>query len=138
MPGFKFTVSGMRRCFRRALPSVVALSLSLMPFAANAEPLCDTDKVLEQLPPLPNGCHKERIRASGELTFGIMRTPEGLGLRAWQRQVVTLYGERYQDWESAACKRVVCVRASMAGSRRCTFSGFPCSREVDKGLVASL
>jgi hypothetical protein len=117
---------------------MVALYLGSSPLASYAEVLCKTDQAKDYLPPLPRGCHKERITASGELSFGILRTAEGLGLRAWQRQVVSLYGERYQDWGSAACKHVVCLRASMAASRRCTFSAFPCSNDVDKRQVEAL
>jgi peptidoglycan hydrolase-like protein with peptidoglycan-binding domain len=37
-----------------------------------------------------------------------------------------------------ACRKVLCVRGSIAGSHRCTISGFPCAADMndtDKGIV---
>jgi hypothetical protein len=69
-----------------------------------------------------------RIQASGRLTFGIARSAESLALKAWRNQVVYMYGERYLDWNKAACKEVICGPGSITGTRRCTYSAFPCPR----------
>jgi Putative peptidoglycan binding domain len=99
---------------------------------------CAAREAAELLPPLPTGCHKERITAAGEQTLGIVRSAEHLGRKAWQRQVVDKYGERFQQWENAACRAIECVPGSLAGSRRCTYSAYACSPEVDTRVLADL
>ncbi len=99
---------------------------------------CASPGAGEALPPLPSGCHKERITAAGEQTLGIIRSAEHLGRKAWQREVITKYGERFQQWEFAACPKIECVPGAIAGSRRCTYSAFACSPEVDQRQLADL
>ncbi len=107
-----------------------------LPFpAAQAGTACGSEAVLEYL---PRGCKRQRLQATGGLTFGIVRSAGGRARRAWQRQVVFLFGERYQDWEMAACKKVFCTRATFAGSRRCTYSAFPCAQDTDPEALAAL
>ncbi len=52
--------------------------------------------------------------------------------------MIFFFGERYLDWEKAACKKVFCVRASFAGSRRCNYSAFPCASDTDPAALAAL
>jgi Putative peptidoglycan binding domain len=107
-----------------------------VPFpAAHAGTACESEAVLKYL---PRGCQRQRIQATGGLTFGVVRSAGGRARRAWQRQVVFLFGERYQDWEMAACKKVFCTRATFAGSRRCTYSAFPCAQDTDPEALAAL
>jgi hypothetical protein len=99
---------------------------------------CSSPDAAEALPPLPSGCHKERITAAGEQTAGIIRSAEHLGRKAWMREAITKYGERFQQWENAACPKVECVPGSISGYRRCTYSAFACSPEVDQRQLADL
>jgi hypothetical protein len=96
---------------------------------------CNSPEVVDLL---PRACHRQRIEASGILTFNILRRANTLGLRAWQREVITKYGERFQQWEHAACQKIECVSGAVAGSCRCTFAAFPCSPDVDAREVADL
>lgn len=92
----------------------------------------------EMLPPLPAGCHKERITAAGEQTLGIVRSADYLARKAWQRQAIEKYGERFQRWDVAACRTVECGPGSIAGYKRCTYSAFACSPDVDVKALADL
>jgi hypothetical protein len=133
----------------RFLAALLA-TLLLLPLAAfagdvpiceqqgNQECVCASREAAELLPPLPAGCHKERIAASGDQSFGVVRSAEHLGRKAWQREVITKYGERFQQWENAACPKVECVAGGIAGTRRCTYSGYACSPEVDIKALADL
>jgi hypothetical protein len=106
--------------------------------AARAGSLCESSAVEDYLPPPPHGCERKRIEAAGNLSFGIIRSAEKLGLKAWQHQVLMRFGERFQDWKNAACKKVECSAAVMEGSRRCLYSAFPCSPEVDRAVLEKL
>ncbi len=132
----------------RYVAALLALVL-LPPLAASAAdvPICDggdqrcacaSREAAEMLPPLPTGCHKELITAAGEQSLGVIRSAEHLGRKAWQRQVVDKYGERFQQWENAACRKTECIPGSLAGSRRCTYSGYACSPEVDIKVLTDL
>ncbi len=119
--------------------AAVFLVSSGLPFpAALAETACESEAVLEYLPSLPRGCHKQRISAAGALSFGVVQSPERLARKAWEHQVIFFFGERYLDWEKAACKKVFCVRASFAGSRRCSYSAFPCASDTDPAALEAL
>jgi Putative peptidoglycan binding domain len=124
----------------RTAPAIGILLCSSCCFqSSNAETICESASVKEYLPPLPRGCQKERIEATGGLSFGVIHSAENLAWRAWQRQVLTNYGELYLDWRNAACKKVLCVHASFGhGSRRCTASAFPCAADVDHTALESL
>ncbi len=128
----------MKLRIRAAAAAGLALGLGLAPPASNAESVCDSAAVLEYLPPLPRGCQRQRIQATGALSFGIVQSAGSHARHAWERQVITLYGERYMDWNKAACKKVFCVEATFAGSRRCTYSGFPCSTDAEAAAVEAL
>ena len=128
----------MKLRFKTALVAVFLLGLGLLSPTSRAETACDSAAVQDYLPPLPRGCQRQRIEAAGGLSFGIVLSPEGRARRAWQRQALTLFGERYGDWEKAACKKVYCVRASYAGSRRCVYSAFPCAADTDRAALESL
>jgi hypothetical protein len=118
--------------------AVFLLSPGLPIPAAHAETACESEDVLKYLPPGPRGCQTQRIQATGALTFGVVQSPGRIARKAWQRQVVFFFGERYQDWEKAACKKELCVRATFAGSRRCTYSAFPCASDTDPAALAAL
>ncbi len=105
---------------------------------SRAETICESAAVRDYLPPLPRGCQRERIEASGPVSFGILRSAEKLAMKAWQRQVLTQYGERFLDWDNAACKKTMCIHASFAGSRRCTISAFPCAADADHAALEAL
>jgi hypothetical protein len=72
------------------------------------------------------------------MTFGVVQSPERLARKAWEHQVIFFFGERYLDWEKAACKKVFCVHASFAGSRRCHYSAFPCASDADPAALEAL
>jgi len=80
---------------------------------------------------LPEGCKHERITAAGEQTLGVVRSKHYLARKAWQRQVIDKYGERFQQWEHAACRTVECGPGSISGYSRCTYSAFPCAPDVN-------
>jgi hypothetical protein len=82
------------------------------------------------LPELPKGCQRERIQASGELSFNVLRKASKIAEAAWQREVITKYGERFQDLTYAACKNVLCVKGAVSGTERCTISAFPCASDM--------
>ena len=128
----------MKLRFRGAPVAVLLLSLSWLSPTAHAETACDSAAVQEYLPPLPRGCQKQRISAAGGMTFGVVQSPERLARKAWEHQVIFFFGERYLDWEKAACKKVFCVHASFAGSRRCHYSAFPCASDTDPAALAAL
>ena len=89
---------------------------------------CEDPKVFDRLPRLPDGCQRERISASGGLRPG-----EGLARRSaeseWKRQVITKYGERFQNFDNAACRRSECVPGAISGLTRCTVTAIPCARK---------
>ena len=102
----------MKLRFRGAPVAALLLSLSWLSPTAHAETACESEAAQEYLPPLPRGCQKQRISAAGGMTFGVVQSPERLTRKAWEHQVIFFFGERYLDWEKAACKKVFCVQAS--------------------------
>ncbi len=128
----------MKLRYWMAFAAVSLLSPGLPFLAAHAETACESKSVLDYLPPLPRGCQKQRISATGGMTYGVVLSAGGRAKRAWRRQVLFFFGERYLDWEKAACKKVLCVRATFAGSRRCTYSAFPCASDADPEALAAL
>jgi Putative peptidoglycan binding domain len=128
----------MRSRFRPVPAAVFLLALALFCTGLHAGTVCDSPDVIKYLPPLPAGCHIQRIEATGGLSFGIVLSPERRAEAAWRRQVVFFFGERYQDWKKAACKKVFCVHPLIAGSRRCTYSAFPCASDTDAKLLEAL
>ncbi len=118
--------------------SVFAADIYICERSGDRSCTCASPTAPDSLPPLPAGCHKERIQAAGEQTFGIIRSAEHLGRKAWQREVITKYGERFQQWENAACPAVECVASGNAGERRCTYSAFACTPDVDQRALADL
>jgi hypothetical protein len=97
--------------------------------AAQAQILCDNQGFAERLPPPPQGCHRERISASGNerpSTFWARRS----ALDHWQDQILTKFGERFGRWENAACPREECVPAALPGFTRCTLTAYACSTRV--------
>lgn len=128
----------MKLRFGMASVAVFFLGLGLISPASSAETACDSAAVLNYLPALPRGCQRQRIEATGALSFGIVQSAGGHAQKAWERQVLTFFGERYRDWKKAACKKVYCVHASFAGSRRCTYSAFPCASDADADVVEGL
>ena len=128
----------MKLRFGAAVAAVLMLIAGLLSPAARAGTACESEAAQEYLPPLPRGCHKQRISAAGGMTFGVVQSPERLARKAWERQVLVFFGERYLDWEMAACKKVFCVHASFAGSRRCHYSAFPCASDTDPAALERL
>ena len=90
------------------------------------------------LPELPKGCQRERIQASGELSFNVFRKAASIAEAAWQREVITKYGERFQDLKYAACKNVLCVKGAVSGTERCTISAFPCASDMGEPARAQV
>lgn len=91
-----------------------------------AQVSCDSPKIVDKLPKLPDGCQKERISAAGNerpTFFWARRSVED----HWQDQVLNKYGERFAVPTNAACVRQECVPSAIPGFTRCTFSGFPCA-----------
>lgn len=124
--------------FRLLLPIA---ALSIFPALSQAQSLCDPgglEQEMELRNQLPASCHKERLQASGRVSFNIINSAEKIANAAWRREAVTKYGERYADPKFMACRKVLCVRGSIAGSHRCTISGFPCAADMndtDKGII---
>ena len=90
------------------------------------EAQCNDPKLLDKLPPLPGGCQRERINATGG-----MRPTTGLALgsaeKEWRREVVTKYGERFLNLQYAVCQKTECVPAAISGLKRCSVSAIPCA-----------
>ncbi|MGA7325797.1 MAG: hypothetical protein WBX25_15240, partial [Rhodomicrobium sp.] len=76
---------------------------------------------------IPANCQRELVSASSSASFGIIRSAEELAERAWARQARAKFGDRYATLRRAACRQLLCFQASVAGTRRCQVSGFPCS-----------
>jgi hypothetical protein len=121
---------------------VLAASVTLGSYGAtsSAAPLCDgpPPAIWPFLPELPKGCQKERLQASGELSFNVFRKAEKIAEAAWQREVITKYGERFQDLRFAACKNVLCVKGAVSGTERCTISAFPCAADMGEPARAQV
>jgi len=107
---------------------------------SSAAPLCDgpPPAIWPFLPELPKGCQKERIQASGELSFNVFRKATSIAEASWQREVITKYGERFQDLRFAACKSVLCVKGAVSGTERCTISAFPCASDMGEPARAQI
>ncbi len=121
-----------------ALAASVAFGGSFTP--SGAAPICDgpPPAVWPYLPELPRGCQRERIQASGELSFNVFRKAASIAEAAWQREVITKYGERFQDLRFAACKNVLCVKGAVSGTERCTISAFPCASDMGEPQKAQV
>jgi Putative peptidoglycan binding domain len=121
---------------------VLAASVTFGSYAApsSAAPLCDgpPPAIWSFLPELPKGCQKERIQASGELSFNVFRKAASIAEASWQREVITKYGERFQDLRFAACKNVLCVKGAVSGTERCTISAFPCASDMGEPARAQV
>jgi hypothetical protein len=128
----------MKLRFGTAAIAAFLLGHGMLAMPSNAETACGSAAVLDYLPPLPRGCQRQRIEATGGLSFGIVLSAGGKARKAWERQALTFFGERYGDWKKAACKKVYCVHASFAGSRRCIYSGFPCASDMDRDALEAL
>ena len=89
-------------------------------------------------PELPPACKHDRITAAGEQTLGVIRSKHYLARKAWQRQVIDKFGERFQQWEKAACPKTECGPGSIAGYMRCEYSAYPCSPDADKVVIDTL
>jgi hypothetical protein len=122
----------------RLLPVAV---ISMFPALSYAQSLCEPGGVEQELElrrALPPSCQKERLQASGRVSFNIVHSAEKIANEAWRREAVTKYGERFAEVRYMACKRVLCVRGSIAGTQRCTIAGFPCAADMndqEKALV---
>ena len=87
-------------------------------------------------PPLPAGCQRERIQASGKIAWF---RPHQIGKAAWEAQAKTRFGERFADFKQAACVHEECVKAGEVGvGTRCTYSAFPCSPDVTPAQLNAL
>jgi hypothetical protein len=124
--------------FRLLLPIA---AMSIFPAFSQAQSLCDPgglEQEMELRKQLPASCQKERLQASGRVSFNIINSAEKIANEAWRREAVTKYGERFADPKYMACRKVLCVRGSIAGTHRCTIAGFPCAADmtdVDKGII---
>src|SRR3974377_532090 len=119
----------------RMLPVMaIAAACSVFPALLHAQSLCDPgslDQEMELRRSLPQACQKERTQASGRGGFNIINSAEKIANEAWRRESVTKYGERFSEVKYMACRRVLCVRGSIAGTTRCTISGFPCAADMN-------
>ena len=120
----------------------LAASATLAGYSApsSAAPVCDgpPPAVWPYLPELPKGCQRERIQASGELSFNVFRKAASIAEASWQREVLTKYGERFQDLKFAACKNVLCVKGAVSGTERCTISAYPCASDMGEPQKAQV
>ncbi len=125
----------------RLLPAV-AMTAAFGISAAHADRLCEAPPpaVAKFLPPLPKGCHGKRIEASGALAYRKGADREK-AIAAWKREVISQFGERFQDVTVAACYEERCGSGSVSGFSRCTISAFPCASDMseeDKEAVKRL
>ncbi len=124
--------------FRLLLPIA---AMSIFPALSQVQSLCDPGGLEQEMSlrgQLPAACQKERLQASGRVSFNIINSAEKIANEAWRREAVTKYGERFADTKYMACRKVLCVRGSISGTHRCTISGFPCAADmsdVDKGII---
>ncbi|MBU2580701.1 MAG: peptidoglycan-binding protein [Alphaproteobacteria bacterium] len=103
-----------------------AMAVAFIPLsAAQAQDSCD---VKEYAGP-PDGCHEELITASGRLRPFENAFPSARvsARKAWERQALTKFGERFKVWDNAVCAKTECVPGSIAGMKRCTYSGYACA-----------
>ncbi len=123
----------------RLLPVAV---ISIIPSLSQAQTLCDPagreqEEALQRA--LPEGkCKRERIEVSGTSSLGVIRSAESLANRDWRDTVVTKFGEQWAEVKFMACRRVLCVKGSLTGSRRCTISGFPCKADMTEQDMAQV
>lgn len=115
------------------MKSIVAAGLVLgiaigaaMPAAAQT---CNDPRIGK----LPDGCQKDRISATGNLRFLGDNAARKSAESAWKREVLNKYGERFTVWDNAACPSTECTPGSIMGSKRCSFSGFPCAKALVEG-----
>lgn len=115
------TTSGRLKATIFAVFAAVLLPLG----GAQAEDSCDVKKYSGP----PDGCHDELITASGRLRPFENAFPSAResAKKAWERQALTKFGERFKQWSTAACAKTECVPGSIAGMKRCTYSGYACS-----------
>jgi len=117
------------------LPIVaITAGFGSVPALSQAPSLCDPgglEQEMELRRALPPSCQKERIQASGRVSFNIINSAEKIANEAWRREAVTKYGERFAEVKYMACRRVLCVRGAIGGSHRCTISGFPCAADMN-------
>ena len=130
----------MKVGFRLLCALAASVTLGSYSAPSNAVPVCDgpPPAIWPYLPELPKGCQRERIQASGELSFNVLRKASKIAEAAWQREVITKYGERFQDLTYAACKNVLCVKGAVSGTERCTISAFPCASDMGVPARAQL
>ena len=130
----------MKIAFRFLFVLVMGIGFGLFPASSNATPVCDgpPPAVWPYLPELPKGCQRERIQASGELSFNVFRKASQIAEASWQREVLTKYGERFQDLRFAACKNVLCVKGAVSGTERCTISAYPCASDMGEPAKAAV
>lgn len=116
-------------------------AICMTPALSHAQTTCDTNNLHEEAELqriLPPSCQKERLQASGGVTWGVLISAESKANNQWRHEAVTKYGERFAEVRFMACRKVFCVEGSLKGSKRCTISGFPCAadmNEQDKSIV---
>jgi len=117
----------------RILPVMAISAACVFPALLQAQTLCDPgsreqeEELIRSLPPV---CKRERVQASGRVSFNIINSAEKIANEAWRREAVTKFGERFAEVQYMACRRVLCVRGSISGTHRCTISGFPCAADM--------
>jgi hypothetical protein len=68
----------------------------------------------------------------------VFRKAASIAEASWQREVITKYGERFQDLKFAACKNVLCVKGAVSGTERCTISAYPCASDMGEPARAQV
>ncbi len=68
----------------------------------------------------------------------MFRKAASIAEASWQREVLTKYGERFQDLKFAACKNVLCVKGAVSGTERCTISAYPCASDMGEPQKAQV
>jgi hypothetical protein len=106
-----------------------AVGLMLAISGASAQQTCNDPRIGK----MPDGCQKERISATGSLRFLGDNSARKSAEAAWKREVLNKYGERFTVWDHAACPQTECTPGSIAGSKRCSFSGYPCAKASIEG-----
>lgn len=109
-------------------------AISIFPALSHAQSMCDTNNLHEEAElqrALPPSCQKERLQASGGVSWGILVSAESKANNQWRHEAVTKYGERFAEVKFMACRKVFCVQGSIKASKRCTISGFPCAADMN-------
>lgn len=115
----------LRKMFVAASMALIAAAFAGAPTPSLAQDsTCDVERFAKP----PSGCQRELLTAAGrQRPFdNYFPSAKKSAKKAWERQALTKFGERFKEWENSTCQKVECVDGSIGGLRRCTYSGYAC------------